>query len=97
MSVPFTEYHGYQLRAYSRPTLPLTSDTLSPAEKRFSAVVSIAACASHGNEMRRYSAPLSGAQVGTPESAADAAMQYGRDIVDGKIQAREILSLRKRP
>jgi hypothetical protein len=93
MTIPTIEYGGYELRAYSRQTYPPFGDPYAPGQKEFSAVVRIEPNAGQADAVRRYAAPLGGMHVQTEGDAAAAAMQYGKDIIDGKVHAQAILGL----
>ncbi|WP_029972081.1 hypothetical protein [Paraburkholderia graminis] len=86
MTIPTIEYRRYELRAYSHQVFPLHRDPYAKGPRQFSSVVRIDTIASSEVKARRYATLFDG---GTAASAGDAigvAMQYGKDIVDGKVE-----------
>ncbi|CAB3759977.1 hypothetical protein [Paraburkholderia humisilvae] len=86
MTIPTIEYRGYELRAYSHQEFPLHRDPYAKGPRQFSSVVRIDNIQPNAGEPRRY-ATLFAATPTTASDAIDLAMQYGKDIVDGKVQA----------
>jgi hypothetical protein len=87
MTIPTIEYRGYELRAYSHPVFPLHGDPYAKGSRQFSSVVRIDTTPSSEIEARRYAAPFDAASPTTAGDPIELAMQYGKDIVDGKIEA----------
>jgi hypothetical protein len=90
MTIPTIEYRGYELRAYSHQEFPLHRDPYAKGARRFSSVVGIDAIPSTGASLRRYSTLFGGASPTNARDAIELAMQFGKDIVDGKVQASEL-------
>jgi hypothetical protein len=87
MTIPTIEYRGYELRAYSHQEFPLHRDPYAKGPRRFSSVVRIDTIQPGAATARRYATLFTTASPTTAGDAIDLAMQYGKDIVDGKIQA----------
>lgn len=87
MIIPTIEYKGYELRAYSRQEFPLHRDPYAKGPRKFSSVVRIATVRPSEADARRYTTLFATASPITSDVAVDLAMQYGKDVVDGKIQA----------
>lgn len=87
MIIPTIEYKGYELRAYSRQEFPLHRDPYAKGPRKFSSVVRIDTVRPTEGSVRRYTTLFATASPVTAGAATDLAMQYGKDIVDGKIQA----------
>lgn len=87
MIIPTIEYRGYELRAYSQQEFPLHRDPYAKGPRRFSSVVRIDTDQASEGRARRYATLFATASPTTAGAAIDLAMQYGKDIVDGKIQA----------
>jgi hypothetical protein len=90
MTIPTIEYRGYELRAYSHPEFPLHRDPYAKGPRRFSSVVTVDPIPSAGAKLRRYSTLFGGTGPTTASDAVELAMQFGKDIVDGKAQAAEL-------
>jgi hypothetical protein len=88
MAIHTIEYRGYELRAYSQKVFPTFHDPYANGAKRFSSVVNIDSMPSRGG--RRYATRFSGTNPATSRDAVDLAVQYGKDILDGKVQAHEL-------
>jgi hypothetical protein len=88
MAIHTIEYSGYELRAYSQKVFPTYHDPYASGPKRFSSVVQIDSVPSRGG--RRYATRFSGANPANAEDAINLALQYGKDILDGKVQAAEL-------
>ena len=88
MSIPTFEYKGNELRAYAQQTLPLYRDPYAPGPHRYASVVRIDTIPPGDGTARRYQAEFNGDDPTTAVDALDRAMQYARDIVDGKVQAK---------
>ncbi len=87
MTIPTIEYRGYELRAYSQQEFPLHRDPYAKGPRRFSSVVRIDTGQPSEGRARRYATLFATTSPTTAGAAIDLAMQYGKDIVDGKIQA----------
>jgi hypothetical protein len=87
MTIPTIEYRGYELRAYSQQEFPLHRDPYAKGPRQFSSVVRIDTIQPGEATARRYATLFTTASPTTAGEAIDLAMQYGKDIVDGKIQA----------
>jgi hypothetical protein len=86
MTIPTIEYRGYELRAYSHQEFPLHRDPYAKGPRRFSSVVRIDSIQPGEAKARRYATSFPAAIPTSAGEAIDLAMQYGKDIVDGKIQ-----------
>jgi len=91
MSIPTMVYHGFEIRAYARQTYPPFGDPYAKGTKRFSAVVRIESLDLREMHAQRYATPLGGMHANNTTDAVEVAMQYGRDIIDGKVHAQQIL------
>lgn len=87
MTIPTIEYKGYELRAYPNQEFPPHRDPYAKGPRQFSSVVRIDTIPSSEVKARRYATLFAAASPTTAGDAIDLAMQYGKDIVDGKIQA----------
>jgi hypothetical protein len=87
MTIPTIEYKGYELRACSHQEFPLHRDPYAEGPRKFSSVVRIDTIASSEIKARRYATLFATASPTTAGDAIDLAMQYGKDIVDGNVQA----------
>ena len=88
MSIPTLEYKGHELRAYAQQTLPLYRDPYAPGPHRYASVVRIDTLPPGDGTARRYQTEFKGDAPTTVADALDRAMQYARDIIDGKVQAQ---------
>jgi hypothetical protein len=91
MTIPTLQYRGHELRAYSHQTFPPFGDPYAPGAKRFAAFVRIDSTEHPAEPGRRYATPLEDAHPETFGDAIEIAMQYGRDIIDGKVHAQQVL------
>ena len=87
MAIPIIEYKGHELRAYSRHVFPPHGDPFAKGPRRFSSVVRIDSIPSTGAEPRRYATQFAAADPTGSVDALNLAMQYGKDIIDGKVEA----------
>jgi hypothetical protein len=87
MTIPTSEYKGYELRAYSQKVFPTYHNPYTNGPKQYVAVVQIDTIPSSGG--RRFSL-ISKAAPASAGNAIDLAMQYGKDIIDGKVQADKL-------
>jgi hypothetical protein len=94
MTIHTIEYRGYALRAYSQQIFPPHGDPFAKGPKRFSAIVQIDAVPSDSATSKRYSPAIKGAEPASADDAIELAMQYGRDIIDGKVQAGALYNAR---
>jgi hypothetical protein len=90
MSIPTIEYRGYMLSAYPRREFPLHRDPYAKGQRQFSCVVSIDPMPAAAVKAGRYSTFFGTASPTNEDDAVDLAMQYGKDIIDGKVQAAEL-------
>jgi hypothetical protein len=91
MSIPTIEYKGFMLSAYSKKLFPTYHDPYASGPKRFSSVVMIDTIPSSGICARRYSTVFPDNYPTRSSDAIDLALQYGKDILDGKAQAIQLL------
>jgi hypothetical protein len=94
MTIHTIEYRGYALRAYSQQIFPPHGDPFAKGPKRFSAIVQIDAIPSDSTTSKRYSPAIRSIEPATADDAIELAMQYGRDIIDGKVQAGALYNAR---
>lgn len=87
MTIPTIEYRGYVLRAYSQKLFPTYHDPYASGPKKFSSVVFIDSIPPHGDSARRYATPSPAVCPANRGDAIDLAMQYGKSIIDGQVQA----------
>lgn len=87
MAITTLRYKGHELRAYAHRTFPLYLDPYATGIHRYESVVRIDTIPSGDGTCRRYQTDFNGADPSTASDALDRAMQYARDIVDGKVQA----------
>jgi hypothetical protein len=87
MTIPIIEYRGYELRSYSHQEFKLHRDPYAKGPRQFSSVVRIETIRPSKAKVRRYATLFTTAGPITAGDAIDFAMQYGKDIVDGKVQA----------
>lgn len=94
MTIHTIEYRGYALRAYSQQIFPTHGDPFAKGPKRFSAIVQIDTVPTDSATSKRYSPAIKGAEPANADDAIELAMQYGRDIIDGKVQAGALYNAR---
>jgi hypothetical protein len=94
MTIHTIEYRGFALRAYSQQIFPPHGDPFAKGPKRFSAIVQIDAVPSDSSTSKRYSPAINGTGPASAEDAIELAMQHGRDIIDGKVQAGALYNAR---
>jgi hypothetical protein len=75
------------LRAYAHQQFPPFGDPYAKGVRRFSSVVRIETIPSNEADARRYSTIFDAVSPATFDDAIDLAMQFGKDIVDGNVQA----------
>lgn len=90
MSIPTVEYKGYVLSAYPHQEFPLHRDPYAKGPRQFSCVVRIDPSAAAWVQAGRYRTLFGAASPTNEDDAVDLAMQYGKDIIDGKVQATEL-------
>lgn len=90
MTIPTTEYKGFELRAYSHKLYPDHNNPYGGGPRKFSSVVAIDTIPSSGDYARRYATEFEGAYPSVFSDAIEKAMEYGRNIIDGKIRARQL-------
>ncbi|MBU9278497.1 MULTISPECIES: hypothetical protein [Burkholderia] len=85
MTIPTIDYRGHELRAYSQCLFPPFGDPHSPGPRRFGSIVRIDTIPPTSAPAVRYRTIFANGEPSTEERALDDAMQFGKDIVDGKI------------
>ncbi|WP_341315300.1 hypothetical protein WN982_08645 [Paraburkholderia sp. IMGN_8] len=85
MITPTAVYKGYELRAYSHQIFPPFRDPFAKGTRRFSSIVRFANAPSGGADVRRYSTVFGAVSPSSATDALDLALQFGKDIVDGKV------------
>jgi hypothetical protein len=85
MSIPTVEYRGYALRAYAQKLFPTYHDPYASGRKEFTSVVMIDTIPSGLGSSRRYATVFQGRRPTESGDALDLAMQFGKDIIDGRI------------
>lgn len=88
MSITTLKYKGHALRAYAQRTFPLALDPYASGSHRYESVVRIDTIPPVYGTGGRYQADFNGAAPTTAADALDLAIQYARDIIDGKVQAQ---------
>jgi hypothetical protein len=87
MTIPTATYNGHELRAYASQQFPPFGDPYAKGVRRFSSVVRIDTIPFSEADARRYSTVFDAVSPATFDDAIGLAMQFGKDIVDGKVQA----------
>jgi hypothetical protein len=87
MTIPTATYHGHELRAYASQQFPPFDDPYAAGARRFSSVVRIDTIPFSETDTHRYSTVFDAVSPATFNEAIDLAMQFGKDIIDGRIQA----------
>ncbi|MGF6243866.1 hypothetical protein P3T42_005631 [Paraburkholderia sp. GAS38] len=87
MIIPTMTYHGHELRAYAHQQFPPFDDPYAPGARRFASVVRIDTIPSSETDARRYATVFDAVSPASFDDAINLAMQFGKDIVDGKVQA----------
>lgn len=87
MPITTLRYKGHELRAYAQKTFPLYLDPDASGTHRYESVVRIDTIPPGDRTARRYQTEFNGTDPTTADDALDRAIQYARDIVDGKVQA----------
>jgi len=90
MTVPTSEYKGFVLRAYSKKIFPTYHDPYASGPKQFTSVVLIDTIPTSGKSARRYSTAFSNNYPAQSSDAIDLAMEYGKNIIDGRVQAKPL-------
>jgi hypothetical protein len=90
MTIPTIEYKGFVLRAYSKKIFPTYHDPYASGPKQFTSVVLIDTVPSSGTCARRYSTVFSDSYPPQSSDAIDLAMEYGKNIIDGGVQAKPL-------
>ncbi|WP_337367509.1 hypothetical protein [Noviherbaspirillum denitrificans] len=75
---------------YAQQTLPLYRDPYAPGPHRFASVVRIDTLSPGEGTAWRYQTEFKGDDPTTAADALDRAFQFGKDIVDGKVQAQAL-------
>ncbi|GAB7536832.1 hypothetical protein [Burkholderia sp. 22PA0106] len=87
MTIPTIDYRGHELRAYAQSLFPPLGDPYLPGARRFGSVVRIDTIPSTSAPAMRYRTIFANGEPPTEALALDGAIQFGKDIVDGKITA----------
>ncbi|SNS65156.1 hypothetical protein SAMN06265795_104287 [Noviherbaspirillum humi] len=87
MTIPTLEYRGFLLSAYSQKLYPTHNDPYASGPRRFSAVVRIDSSRMDELAAQRYQLSSTASFPDNSDKAIDLAMEYGRDIIDGRVQA----------
>lgn len=90
MTIPTIEYRGYVLRAYSQKVFPTYHDPYAGGPKKFSSVVHIDTVPSSGTGAHRYATPSATVCPASSSDAIDMAMEYGKSIIDGKVESTSL-------
>jgi len=90
MTIPTIAYKGFELRAYATKIFPTYHDPYASGPKQFSSVVLIDTIPSGSTSARRYATEFHDGYPSRIIDATDLAMQYGKGIIDGQIQARQL-------
>jgi hypothetical protein len=90
MTIPTTEYKGFEMRAYSQMLYPDHNNPYGSGPRKFSSVVSIDTIPASGDGSRRYGTDFHGAYPAVKDDAINLAMEYGRNIIDGKVQSHQL-------
>lgn len=86
MATSTLKYKGHELRAYAQKTFPLYLDPYASGPHRYESVVRIDTIPPGDGTGQRYQADFNGADPTNATDALDRAIQYARDIIDGKVQ-----------
>jgi hypothetical protein len=87
MTIPTMQYRGHELRAYSNQIYPLYRDPYAGGPKQFSAVVRIDTVPQSDEHGHRYTVLFDQTIPSSADDATSCALQYGKDIIDGKVRA----------
>ena len=87
MIIPTATYNGHELRAYARQQFPPFDDPYAKGARRFSSVVRIDTVPPNDADARRYATVFETVSPASFDDAIDLAMKFGKDIIDGKVQA----------
>jgi len=90
MTISTIEYREYELCTYSHHAFLLHRDPYAKGPRQFSSFVRIDTIPSSEVKARRYATLFDAVSPATVGAAIDLAMQYGKDIVDGKVEATEL-------
>ncbi|MFC7514732.1 hypothetical protein ACFQUU_06940 [Herbaspirillum sp. GCM10030257] len=90
MTIPTMQYRGHELRAYSTQVYPLYRDPYAGGTKQFSAVVRIDTMPLSDEHAHRYAVLFDQTVPSSADDAISCAIQYGKDIIDGKVRAIEL-------
>jgi hypothetical protein len=86
MPIPTIVYKAHELRAYSSQVFPPFRDPFAKGPRRFSSVVRIDTVPADDAGVKRYSTAFVGDDPARADEALDLALEFGKDIVDGKVQ-----------
>jgi hypothetical protein len=90
MNISIMRYKGYEFRAYFQQTYPTLHDPYVTGPRRYSSIVRIDTVPSGIDSVRRYATPVVGESPTRAVDAIEQAMQYAKDIVDGKVKPLEL-------
>lgn len=91
MTISSLQYRAHELRVYTHQDFPVHRDPCASGEKQFSAVLAIDTLPPTGAPAHRYSLVFcADVRPNTAAAAVARAFQYGKDIIDGKVQAQEL-------
>jgi hypothetical protein len=90
MAIQVTHYKEYELRSYSQQDFPTHHDPYATGTKHFSSTVRIDTVPFCEGGARRYTTIHKGADPTGAAEARTMATQYGRDIIDCKIQPQPL-------
>jgi hypothetical protein len=85
MPIPSTEYRNHELRAYAYQEFPTHHNPFALGARRFTSVVRVSDLVDNDANASRYLVPAEGHEPPSAEDAIALAMEYGRNIVDGKV------------
>lgn len=90
MTIQTSEYKGFVLSAYSHKTFPTHHDPYAHGPKKFSSIVRIDSLPPVQIRPQRYAVVFADPAPSTSSDAIDLAMQYGRNIIDGKVHGQQL-------
>lgn len=90
MAIPTCEYKGFVLRAYSTKTFPTHHDPYASGVRTFSSIVRIDSLPPVRITPQRYATVFTDTVPESSGDALDLAMQYGRNIIDGKVSGQKL-------
>jgi hypothetical protein len=90
MTIRTSEYKGFLLSAYSTKTFPTHHDPYASGPKQFSSIVRIESLPPVQIKPQRYATFFTDTAPQSSSAAMDLAMQYGRNIIDGKVRGKKL-------